>query len=151
MSEGCPVDLRNPQKLHNQLTAFLDRIGQDGGEWTEQGGEFIPAMFIDCQLARDLERVFKDDYTVRVTERVYDLFANHGNSGHDWLHDLVWMLQASGFEFACGWRVFPVIVNDIAHWLITGMLFPDYGEPDWVVFALLDEVLPVAVAKEVRS
>ena len=150
MREGCPVDLHKPHKLYNQLNDWLDDIGQEDGTWSEEGQQRIPELFTESPLATDLQRAFKPGYVVRTSPAFAAAFPNHGDGLHDWAHDITWMSRSYAYEFCAGWRVFGLSNGKRTVWAITGMLFPPYDRTmeSWVVFALLDEVLPV---KEVQS
>lgn len=138
MREGCPVDLTEPLALYERLKAYLNGLGQLDGRWSPAGEVAIPIAYPDSLLARKLQESLKPEYIARTTAFVAERYEHCAwEFGH--------MASALGFEFANGWRIFPVVTDEVegtTDWFITGMLFPKYdGKIDgWVIFAELSEV-----------
>lgn len=150
MSEGCPVDLTSPMSLYGAVVAYLDKIGQADGNWTEDGEKVIPKIFRESKLASDMQKYFKPGYVVKTTEKIEQLFDKHNEEAYDFSHDISWMSNIASYEFMLGWKIFPCGngKGDMV-WIVTGILFPEYdGETEgWIVFAEVSEIFPEKLLK----
>lgn len=138
MKEGCPVDLSNPIALYERLKSYLNGLGQADGYWTIPGECAIPLTYVDCLLARKLQEDVNPKFVVRVSTYLADNFSEYAS-------EISHMCRAFGFEFANGWRIFPVVTDEaegVTEWFIAGMLFPRYDGTyeGWAIFAHLSEV-----------
>jgi hypothetical protein len=138
MDANCPVDLAKPWPLYERLKSYLNGLGQEDGYWSQAGKVAIPIAYPDSLLARKLQENLEPGYIARTTKYVADHFENYAE-------DMVFMMKTMGFEFANGWRVFPIkTIEDecLTEWFVSGMLFPSYdGKIEgWVVWAHISEV-----------
>jgi hypothetical protein len=136
--EGCPYNLnRTTLQLHKDVESYLDRIGQQDGYWSDAGKQQIPALFPESEIASKLQQSLKPQWEARVHKDLVntDLAAV----------DIVHMSRHFHFALSNGWELFPVMdfATQTTHWLICGMLFPDYDgtTEGWVVYLPADEVL----------
>lgn len=137
MEEGCPYYLTlKPDYYLDLVDKYLDSIGQLDGRWSDQGKELIPELYPESSMCLD---VYDKGYQVRVHRDVVQ-----GPLGQQDPWDLVSMSMMTGVELAGGWVLFPVLdTKEKVHWLMRGMLFPDYdGETEgWVVYLPARHVL----------
>ena len=145
MNEGCPVDLTNPRALYDQLTSYLNDIGQQDGEWAADSK--IPQTYLtEVPLAVAMGEHFKPGYLPAVTQKLADAFPKQELDSYDFSWDIHLMRLKCAFEFAAGWTIFPVGNGEETVWIVSGMLFPEYdGETEaWLVFACVDELFTTA-------
>lgn len=136
--EGCPYDLnRTPLQFLKAVDAYLDSIGQQDGYWSEHGKQQIPALYPESAIATELQRSLKPGYVARVHRDLVDSALVAA--------DMINMSRYFSFELSNGWEFFSVkdLATQTTHWLISGMLFPDYdGKTEgWVVYLPASEVL----------
>ena len=142
MNEGCPVDLTNHRALYDQLTSYLEDIGQLDGKWAADS-KITDTYSTELPLAVSLREFFiQPSYVPAVTQKLAAAFPKQELEGYDYGWDLHYLRQTMGFEFAVGWAIFPVRNGETTVWILSGMLFPEYdGETEaWMVFACVDEV-----------
>lgn len=138
MQQGCPIDLSQPLALYERLKSYLNGLGQLDGYWSPAGQAAIPLAYPDSLLARKLQESIAPGYIARTTAFVAERFDRFS-----W--ELTHMASSMGFEFANGWRIFPVVTDEehgVTDWFVTGMLFPAYdGKTEgWLIFAEISEV-----------
>ena len=136
--EGCPFNLnRTPLQLLEAVETYLDSIGQEDGFWSEEGKQQIPDLYPQSAIATELQKFLKPQWEARV----------HRDLVHTKLAaaDIIHMSRNFHFVVSNGWELFPVkdFATQETHWLICGMLFPDYdGKTEgWVVYLPASEVL----------
>ena len=138
MREGCPIDLTDPVAVYDRLKSYLNGLGQEDGYWSPAGEAGIPLAFPESKLSTALQEYLKPGYVARASKAVakrYEKFS--------W--ELHYMAQQMGFEFANGWRIFPIVTdeeNNETQWFVTGLLFPAYdGKTEgWVIWAHAGEI-----------
>ena len=136
--EGCPYNLnRTPLQLLKAVDAYLDRIGQQDGYWSEEGKQQIPGLFPASAIATELQKALKPKWEARVHKDLVNTELA--------VVDIINMSRNFSFELSNGWELFPVkdFATQTTHWLICGMLFPDYDgtTEGWFVYLPASEVL----------
>lgn len=137
--DSCPLDLTNPIALYQQLKSYLNGLGQMDGYWSAAGNLAIPVAYPETELSVAVQEAVAPGYLFRASRYV----ANHHL-------DLIpefraALIEQTGFEFAKGWRIFPVRTTEdhcFTEWFVSGMLFPPYQNQveGWVIIAHVGEV-----------
>ena len=136
-AEGCPFSLsKSPTFYLHEINSYLDSIGQDDGYWSENGKKLIPELFPESTMASKIQENLKTGYIARVHK---DLLKTSLN---DW--DVFYMSRGRcSLELINSWVVFPVLdANEKTHWLLGGMLFPQYdGQTEgWIIYLPAAEI-----------